>query len=101
MYFVVGPWSGESMLQVLPKLVRALLVKRMDSGEVLQRRGRVVLAQDLAYSSESLESCGGVGVVLLLELDHRGVVQSDTSGVEVTSSLRLPFEEVQPFIVKK
>ena len=88
------------MLQVLPKLGRALLVRRMDAGEVPQRCGRVVLAHKLAYSSEGLESCGGVVVGLFLELDRRGIVQSDTGGVEVNLSLRLPFEGVHPFVVK-
>ena len=95
------PWSGESMLQILPKLDRALLVSRMEYGEVPRRCERVVLAQELTDGSESLESCGGLGVGLLLELDRRGIVQSETGGVEVNLSLRLPFEEVQPFIVKK
>ena len=89
------------MLQVLPKLGRALLVRRMDAGEVPQRCGRVVLAHKLAYSSESLESCGGLGVGLLLELDRRGIVRSETGGVEENLGLWSSSEVVYPFVVQR
>jgi hypothetical protein len=73
----------------------------MDPGVVLQRRGRVALAQVEADRPKNLESCGGVGVGPFLEVDLRGIVQSEACGVEANLGLRLSFEEVQPFVVKK